>query len=175
MPATLEVKLEGMTELVAAMRRLPLAVRGQALEMAVRSGAELVAATAASRAQGAFRQRSGKLLRAADSMGPSMIQVLARSPEYVLIQVWPRLPYTHLVEGGHRLLARGPGRKGAIRGSAKAVQLRRALLGRRKAGALGQVAARPFLGPAYEATKEAAAQTILNTLWRQVDAAWQGA
>jgi hypothetical protein len=36
------------------------------------------------------------------------------------------------------------------------------------------VAARPFVGPAYEATKEAAAQKVLDELWKSVENAWTG-
>jgi len=172
MPATLSIKLEGMTDLLAAMRRLPVVVRGQALEGAVRRGAEVIAQAAGGQAAGAFQSRTGKLLRTARSLTARMIQVLARSPEYVLMQIWPRLPYTHLVEGGHRVVARGPGRGGADR--ATRALLRRALLARRAAGASGVVAPRPFVGPAFEATKEAAAERVLNELWQSVEQAWTG-
>src|SRR3990167_4016292 len=136
MPATVTIKLEGMTELVAAMRRLPVSVRGQVLEGAVRRGAEMIAQGVGARAAGAFQSRAGKLLRTARSLTARMIQVLVRSPEHVLMQIWPRVPYAHLVEGGHRVIPRGGGR-GAAPSTSRKARLRRALLQRRAAGTSG--------------------------------------
>jgi hypothetical protein len=158
MAATIQIKLEGMTELVQAMRRMPVEVRGQALEKAAISGAEVIAQAAAAAASGAFTSRTGKLMGVIQNL-KKMVRVLVRSPEYVLVQIWPhRVPYAHLIEGGHRLVARGSRR-------------RRAGGGERT---LGVVAARPFVGPAYEATKEQAAQKVLDELWKSVENVWTG-
>ena len=189
---TVSIKLEGMTELVAAMRRLPVEVRERKLEDAVKAGAQIVAQAVSERASGAFQSRSGKLLRAirqgVSLAQQSLIRTRVRSPEEVLVEVWPRVPYAHLIEGGHRIIARGGGREGifaerlrgrggrfvALSGTSRRAQLRRALLARRGAGAIGQVAARPFVGPAYEATKDQAAEVIMETLWRNIERAWTG-
>lgn len=174
MAATIRLKLEGMTELVRALRRMPIGVRGKALEDAARSGAEIIAQAAVARAAGAFTSRSGKLMGVIQNP-KKMVRVLARSPEYVLVQIWPdRVPYAHLIEGGHRLIARGSNKR-TVRGEKGAS-------GRRKRGGiirgsgttLGMVAARPFVGPAYEATKDAAAQKVLDELWKSIEDVWTG-
>ena len=159
MAATISIKLEGMTELVQALRRMPVEVRGQALEKAARSGAEVIAQAAAARAAGAFTSRTGKLMGVIVNLR-KMVRVLVRSPEYVLVQIWPhRVPYAHLIEAGHRLVARGSRGPRTRRG---------------RNATLGMVAARSFVGPAYEATKEAAAQKVLDELWKSVEGVWTG-
>ena len=174
MAATISLKLEGMTELVQALRRMPVEVRGKALEKAAVSGAEVIAQAAAARAAGAFTSRTGKLMGVVQNL-KKMVRVLVRSPEYVLVQIWPhRVPYAHLIEGGHRLIARGSNRR-TTRGQRGASGRRaRGGIARASGTTVGMVAARSFVGPAYEATKEAAAQKVLDELWKSVEAVWTG-
>lgn len=147
--ATLSVKLEGLPELVDALRQLPVSVRGQVLEASVRAGAEVVARAAGQRAAIAFQSRTGRLLRTAQRVDRQMVRTTIRSPEHVRIEVWPRVPYAHLVEGGHRLVTRG------------------------KRRVIGTVAPRPFVGPAFFATQEEAAKVILDSLWAKVSSTWE--
>lgn len=148
--ATLSIKLEGLPELVRALRAMPAAVRGRVLESSVRAGAEIVARAAGQQASTAFISRTGRLLRTAQRLDRRMVRTVIRSPEYVQIDVWPRVPYAHLVEGGHRLVTRGPRRR-----------------------VLGAVAPRPFIGPAFERTREQAAKVIIDTLWQRLATTWE--
>ncbi|MGH2406183.1 MAG: HK97 gp10 family phage protein, partial [bacterium] len=96
------------------------------------------------------RGRTGKLLRG------GLETRTERRQGGIQVAVGARVPYGHLVEAGHRLVARGGGR-GFAPSRRRRAELRSALKARRARGAIGQVAGRPFLGPAYQAR---AAETV---------------
>lgn len=174
MAATIQIKLEGMTELVQALRRMPIEVRGKALEDAARAGAEVIAQAAAARGSGVFTSRTGKLMGAIQN-SKKMVRVLVRSPEYVLVQIWPHgVPYAHLIEGGHRLVARGTNKRTTAGRKLASGRRARGGLIRGSGRGLSMVAARPFVGPAYEATKDEAAQKVLDELWKSIERTWTG-
>lgn len=173
MPATVQVKLEGMKELVQALRRMPIEVRAQKLEQAAVAGATVIAQAAQARAVGAFTSRSGTLMRVVQNL-KKFVRVLSRSPEQVIVQVWPhRIPYAHLIEAGHRLIARGTNRRTKRGEKGPSGRRKRGGIIRGSGTEIGQVAARPFVGPAYDATKEQAAQRVLDELWHSIEQVWR--
>jgi HK97 gp10 family phage protein len=157
------IRLDGLRELQSRLRALSAEVRGGALQRAVQSGANLLADAIAAQAAVAFQSRTGRLARAAPRV--KTVRVL---PSSVVMEVGPRgVRYAHLVERGHRIVPRGPSRKGAD--AARRAELRRALRARRAAAGARRVAARPFIAPALARTNEQIARKMLDILWEAVN------
>ena len=166
----ISLRLEGFRELQSRLRAVSAAARGQALREAVFAGAAILSEAIGIEVQAAFTSHTGKLARAA-----VQVRGITALPSVVRAEVGPRrLPYAHLVARGHRIIARGPSRKGAETDRAKAARLRRALKARRAGGSLGTVAARPFIGPAFEQQRDRIAQVMLERLWQAVHTTFGG-
>ena len=119
--------------------------------------------------------KTGKLSRGFDLRTKRVSQGFIQGVEVEIVE---RVPYGHLVESGHQIIARGPGRKGLspatlaekgprgrlMRG--RRAQLRRALLARRAAGAIGFVPGR-FFGRDTLRSMEAQTMSLLERLVRQ--------
>lgn len=99
------------------------------------------------------RGRSGKLGRGFDVQVRRVAQGFVQG---ILAVIGARVPYGHLVEFGHRIIARGPGRKG-LKNRLQRGQARTALKARRLAGPRGFVSPRPFAEPSVVAHE---AQTV---------------
>lgn len=97
--------------------------------------------------------KSGKLSRGFDVRAKRIRQGLIQG---IQVDIGARVPYGHLVERGHNVIPRGPGRKGlsAVALSEKGprgkllrgrrAELRKALLARRASGPIGRVPGRFF-------------------------------
>jgi len=102
--------------------------------------------------------RTGKLARGFDTRTKRINQGLIQG---VQVDIGSRVPYGHLVERGHKIIARGPGRSGAKKGA-----LRTALKARRSAGAIGFVAGR-FFGQRTLQARGAQVMSLLERLLAQ--------
>lgn len=108
--------------------------------------------TAAKLRSRAPRGKTGKLSRGFDVRARRISQGLVQG---VQAEIGARVPYGHLVAAGHRIVARGPGRRvigdlekmgpwGVSRARGIRTSLRRSLKARRLAGAIGFVPGHPF-------------------------------
>lgn len=102
--------------------------------------------------------KTGKLSRGFDIRAKRIAQTLISGVE---VDIGARVPYGHLVERGHQIIARGPGRKGSKRGV-----LRKALKARRLAGSQGFVPGR-FFGAGVVATHGERTVSLLAKLVEQ--------
>lgn len=102
--------------------------------------------------------KTGKLARGFDVRAKRINQGFIQGVE---VDIGARVPYGHLIERGHRIIARGPGRKGGKKGA-----LRKALKARRLAGGQGFVSGTFFARTTME---NLSGQTIslLERLLRQ--------
>jgi hypothetical protein len=128
--------IEGIPELE---RALDPNLWWDALERALPEAVEPVRVEMVSRAP----VRSGKLANSITVTIRRMSQGFIRGVEALF---GTGVPYGHLVEKGHKIIARGPSRSGLTK--TKRAALRSGLIARRAAGAIGFVQARPFAEPA---------------------------
>lgn len=110
------------------------------------------------------RGRTGKLGRGFDVQLEPVAQGLVQGVEAT---IGARVPYGHLIERGHRVIARGPSRKGRklVRGARRALKLRR------QAGGIGFVAPRPFALPAVVAQETSTVALIEQLLAQEIERA----
>ena len=140
------VDLKGMDE---KLRRLTPEVIRSAIGFAAQTALAPVVADAQSRAP----VRTGKLRQS--------VQLKTRTNiGQVEVTLGTGVPYGHLLERGHNIVARGPNRKGLAAGVAA-----RGLTQRRKQGASGFVAARPFAVPAYQAREAEVRDTFERAMF----------
>jgi hypothetical protein len=138
--ADFSVKITGLRELFARLQQLPIVMRGPALERALHFAAVPIRDGAVARA----RRLTGKLASSID------MWTVERAPDRTVVAVGvKRLPYAHLVEYGHRLVARG-GKGG-------------------KGREIGQVAARRFLRPAFDETGNQVLARLSSRLGEELD------
>ena len=166
MAVELGIAITGLDELKAAIGRIPTELGMMILPEAMGDLLEVMRQAIEERtpvsAGGTHGRPPGAMKRSVKS------RIEEQSPAYVRASVGPRDPAAHLVEYGHAIVARGPSRAGLettpVRGrrghfaavGGKRGVLRRALLARRAAGALGRVPPYPFVRPAFDATIERA-------------------
>lgn len=104
--------------------------------------------------------RTGKLSRGFEVKAKPVSQGLVQGVE---VQIGSRSPYAHLVERGHQIIARGPGRKKGLKRERRA-ELRSRLKARREAGPIGFVPGRFFGRIALDQRRE----QVLSLLERLV-------
>lgn len=175
---TLNLKLEGFAEFSRALRKLPGEISAEILEMALVAGAAVVREVAAAKAPRPGIRRRPRTGRLADSI---RIFPGEKDRAHAVVSVGTKVPYAHLVEFGHQIVARGPSRTGLEGGHRedtlatvfRRVSQRRQLLARRAAGAGSFVAARPFLRPAFDEQKEQVIQRIGQVLGREIESAFR--
>lgn len=97
--------------------------------------------------QTAPKGKTGKLSRGFDVRAKRIRQGLIQG---VQVEIGARVPYGHLVERGHQIIARGPQRKGIKLTRERRKELRTSLKARRAAGAIGHVPGRFFGREAVE-------------------------
>lgn len=173
----------GMNEAAALLRRLPRLIAEELLAKAVLAGADLIAIEAQGRIPRPGLRRRAGTKRLSDSV---RVELQSKDRAHARVAIGTKSPYGHLVEYGHQIVARGPGRKalGDIESIAKTysrtgkgrvgtstltheqaikrmrADLRSQLTLRRSKGPIGFVAARPFLRPAFDEQRERALQRM---------------
>lgn len=152
----MELTFTGGKELAAALRKLPELVATEVLETAVVAGAGILREAAALRApRPGIRRRTG--IRLADSI---KVTVTEKTRSAVTVNVGTKVPYAHLVEFGHQIVPRGPGR---------AVSAARANRRKVSRSASGFVPARPFMRPAFDENREAIIQRIGQVMGKGIE------
>jgi len=161
---TISMRIEGLRELQAALKALGPEVSEAILTRGLREAGEALEQEIATRTPVAPEpHRRGK---SPGVMRESVTTTVAfQSPVEARVTVGPRVAYAHLVEFGHAIIARGPGK------GVKAGARRTALKARRAAGAIGHVPAKPFVRPAFDAVKERLVGIFTETVRGAVDAA----
>jgi HK97 gp10 family phage protein len=202
----MRMQFTGGREMTRALRTMGQAA-AEVLETGVVAGAGIVRARAAELAPRPSLRRRPRTVRLSDSI---KVEVREKDRAHVLVHVGTRIPFAHLVEFGHRQIARGPGRKAlgsqqrvktAVRVNWKTVrrkrkdgtvvtktvlvtrhrsfvtgmhgELRRKLTERRRAGAKGFVAARPFLRPAFDETRERVIRRMAEVIGKGIEQHWR--
>lgn len=151
----MQLTFTGGKELARALRVLPDAVATDILETAVVAGAGILREAVALRAPRGSRHHAG--VRLADSI---FAKVTEHSRSYVTVNVGTNKPYAHLVEYGHQIVPRGPGRAA----SAERANRRRAAR-----SATGFVPARPFMRPAFDENHEAMIRRIGEVMGKGIE------
>jgi len=149
---TVRLELQGLAALRRDLEALGPEVSrvllGEALERATAIVADAIRARAPVASMPHRRGKApGELARSIRA------EVVFRSPVQVRALVGPRVPYAHLVEYGHAIVARGPARHGAGRSRRLRQRTR-----------IGHVPARPFVRPAAEAAFAEASQVFSDVL-----------
>jgi HK97 gp10 family phage protein len=178
----MQLTFRGGLEMARALRQLPRAIAEEVLETAVVAGASIIRAAAAQKAPRPAERRRPGTVRLADSI---KVTVTEKSHAFVTVNVGTRVPYAHLVEYGHQIIPRGKTRERVsittVRISKRTgkqivstrfgldptAQMR--LNDRRKAGARGMVAARPFLRPAFDENREAVLRRIGQVIEKGIE------
>lgn len=164
-----QIKLDGWRALAEALRQLPGELSADILAGAVRGAAEPIARSAAARA----RKRSGKLARSIT------VKLTEHTRDRATALIGVGVRYSHLIEFGHRVVARGPGR-GTLGGrpradtpaqAARRQALRSALVARRSAATGRTIPAYPYLRPAFDEEIEPALHRIQTTVMRTLSEA----
>ena len=153
------VQVKGLRELrETLLRKIPLEYQGKVLQAALAAGARLTVAQAKSNAP----ELTGRLKRAIYATRDSRNSKTTYEQRVVSVRRGKKQQknnrdafYWKFVEFGHRIVPRAKGQ------STRAA--------RKKAA--GQVPARPFMRPAFEATKAKAAQVIADRLKVELDKA----
>lgn len=104
--------------------------------------------------------RTGKLSRGFDVRAKRISQGFIQG---VQVDIGARVPYGHLVERGHRIIARGPGRKGGRLGV-----LRKALKARRLAGGTGFVPGQFFAQRTFDVQGEQVLGLLVKLLEQEL-------
>lgn len=173
-----QMDFKGGKQLEEALLQLPKELRGPILESALIAGADPVRADAARRA----RQRRGPRRRPEAVQLADTIKIFPGKNDatHAEVDVGTRDPKAHLVEFGHRIVPRGPSRKG-LEGRrrddtpeqlARRRRLRTALRERRQ-GVTGTVPARPFLRPALDENKEESLRRTGEVLGKEIETAFR--
>jgi len=203
MPVAASIRWSGGRELAQALRELPALVATETLESAAVAGAGIVRAAAAAKAPRSLLRRRPRSPRLADTI---RVEIQEKDRAHVRVAIVSKAPFAHLVEYGHDIIARGPGRKalGSQQRIKRAVgvrwkivrrkrkdgsvvektvlltkqrsfvtgmhaELRSKLLDRRRAGAIGHVAAEPFLRPAFDETKDAVLARMSQVIGKSIE------
>lgn len=114
------------------------------------------------------RGKTGKLSRRIDLR---VVRVNAGLIQGLQVDFVTGVPYGHLVERGHRIIARGPQRKGQTLTRAVRKQLRSALLQRRAAGGKGFVPGVHFALRSFQEARGEIVQGLEARLRQEVDRA----
>ncbi|HWO88451.1 MAG TPA: HK97-gp10 family putative phage morphogenesis protein [Gemmatimonadales bacterium] len=168
MADSMSLRVEGLRELRQSLRELGPQMSERVLSGALRAAAADVEAEIRSRAPVASaRHRRGK--QPGELLRSIRTTVEWQSSEEARVSVGPRVPYGHLVEAGHAIVPRGPTRRGRKLGKEGRARLRALLKARQASGAIGRAQARPFVGPAWEATKDRVVETFKRAVIRTVE------
>lgn len=151
----MQLTFTGGKELARALRLLPDAVATDILETSVVAGAGLLREAVAMRAPRRSTRRGG--VRLADSF---FVKITEQSRSYVTVNVGTKVPYAHLVEYGHQIVPRGPGR---------AASAERAARRRVTRATTGFVPARPFMRPAFDENREAMLRRIGDVMGKGLE------
>lgn len=179
----MQLTFTGGKELAQTLRRLPEAIATNVLAAAVMAGAGIIRDAARANCPRPGQRRRSGTLPLAESI---RVRVAEKTRSYVTVTVGTGVRYAHLVEYGHQIIPRGPSRTRVsittVRVSKRTgkqivstrfgldptEQLR--LHDRRNIGATGFVAARPFLRPAFDETREAVIRKIGEVLGAGIEA-----
>ena len=162
----IEMTLSGVDELMAAFKELGSIGARAAMQDALKKGAQLV------------RDRAEALAPRSSEIGPRMKfkphlkdSIVVRSSlsrsqmrrrgwrrEEAEVFVGPTVPHAHLVEFGHLQVAARDEGAVAMRGKKGSRKLKRVKTKR----VVGHVPAHPFMRPAFDTTKDAAAKVVLR-------------
>ncbi|MGH2670865.1 MAG: HK97-gp10 family putative phage morphogenesis protein [bacterium] len=161
-----QMDFKGGKQLEHALLQLPKELRGEILSQSLVAGADpiRVAAAARARVRRGRRRRPGTV-ELADSIRISLGE---QDATHAVVDVGTKIPYAHLVEFGHRIVPRGPSRKG-LEGRRRL----RVALRERQSSATGQVPAYPFLRPAMDEQKETALARIGEVLGKETETAFR--
>lgn len=162
----MNLAFRGGKEFARFLQQLPRAISAEILETALYAGAQIVQ----QRAREKVPRLSGRL---ADSIE---IKTQEKDAAHAIVNVGTNVPYAHLVEFGHQIVARGPTktRVSVTRVSASGRVTSRLEVDPdtkrfQTAGAIGFVAARPFLRPAMDEGREEIVRRVGESLGKSIE------
>jgi HK97 gp10 family phage protein len=169
----MELTFKGGKEFARFLQDLPGAISAEILETSLYAGAAIVLARAQEKCpQPAVRRRPGTV-RLVDSLRISTVE---KDAAHAIVNVGTNVPYAHLVEFGHQIVARGPTRarvsvtkvsaSGRITVSSEVDPDTQRF---QTAGASGMVAARPFLRPAFDESREEVIRRVGESMGKSIE------
>jgi len=172
----------GGREFSKFLQELPKAMSAEILEMSLTAGAQIVADRAREKCPKPGARRRPGTVRLADSIRVSTVE---KDAAHAVVNVGTNIPYAHLVEFGHQIVPRG---KTRTRVSITTVRISKrtgkqvvstrygldpsqqlALHSRRAESSGGFVAARPFLRPAFDESREEMIARIGEVMGKQIE------
>jgi len=149
--------IKGGKEFARMLEELPDAISAEILETALYAGAQIVQQRAVEKCPKPAERRRPGTVPLHESI---QISTVEKNAAHAKVNVGTNVPYAHLVEFGHQIVARGPSRRmvSVTRVSASGRVTSRLGVDPdskrfQTAGAVGFVAARPFLRPAFDESR----------------------
>lgn len=162
----------GGKEFARFLEQLPGAISAEILETGLNAGAQIILARAQEKAPKPGERRRPGTVRLADSI---RISTKEKDAAHAVVVVGTNVPYARLVEFGHQIVARGPTRakvsvtkvsaSGRVTVSSVDADTRRF----QTAGASGFVAARPFLRPAFDESREEVVARVGESFGKSIE------
>ena len=171
----MQLTFTGGREFARFLKQLPAAISGEILETTLNAGAQIIQARAREKCPKPAERRRPGTVRLADSIRFSTKE---KDAAHAVVNVGTDVPYAHLVEFGHQIVARGPMRahvsvtkvsaSGRVTISSEVDPDTKRF---QTAGATGMVAARPFLRPAFDESREAVVRRMGEVMGNAVEVA----
>lgn len=169
----MNLHFKGGREFAQFLKRLPGEISGEILETSVNAGAVIIQTRAKEKCPKPAERRRPGTVRLADSIN---VATAEKDAAHVVVNVGTNVPYAHLVEYGHQIVPRGPNRRrvSVTRVSRSGRVSTRFEVDpeatRRAAQAVtGFVAAKPFLRPAFDESREQVVARIGQVMGKQIE------
>ena len=168
----MNLTFKGGKEFARFLKQLPGAVSAEILETSLMAGGQIIVARAQEKCPKPAERRRPGTVRLADSIRATLKE---KDAAHAIVNVGTNVPYAHLVEYGHQIVARGPnrGRISVTTVSRTGRVSVRSVMGpaqRQTTGARGFVAARPFLRPAFDESREQVVSRIGQVMGKEIEA-----
>lgn len=169
----MNLEIQGGKEFARMLRELPGAISAEILEQSLWAGAQIVQQRAQEKCpKPAERRRPGTI-----PLNESIrISTVEKNAAHAKVNVGTNVPYAHLVEFGHQIVARGPNRTmvsvttvSATGRVSTRLQVDPDTQRFQTAGATGFVAARPFLRPAFDESRAEIVARVGESLGKSIE------
>src|SRR5687768_17008086 len=101
----MQLSFRGGKEFARLLRELPGAISAEILEMGLHAGAQIIVDRAKEKCPKPAERRRPGTVRLSDSIRATTKE---KDAAHAIVYVGTNVPYAHLVEFGHQIVARGP-------------------------------------------------------------------